>query len=125
MIGRDKTCWGSQECPEGFSVVDLSFQFGIGIDVVPLLKEEAFKQDKRMKGLIPFVTFSDGIVYEKDHFYGLPIDSGANIFHSIDGHIPVAGVSKGEVGKSQIGVEFFEAHSSSRLMNFKELWQQN
>jgi hypothetical protein len=125
MIGGRKINGELQECPEGVTIVDLSFQLGIGIDTEPLLEQETFEQDKRRISFISFKTIADGIVFEKDLFDGLPIDGSINFFHSFDGSIAIAGVRKSNVGKSQIGIDFFEAHSSSRLVDLKELWQKN
>jgi hypothetical protein len=125
MIGGRKINRELQECPEGVSIVYLGFQFGIGIDAEPLLEEETFEQDKRRIRFISFKAIADGIVSEKDLFDGLPIDGGINFFHSFDGPIPFAGVKKGNVGKGQGGFDFFEAHSSSMVVDLKELWQKN
>ena len=125
MIGGRKINGKLQESPEGVSIVYLGFQFGIGIDAEPLLEQETFEQDKRRICFISFKTFADGIVSEKDLFDGLPIDGGINFFHSFDGPIPFAGVKKSNVGKGRVGIDFFEAHSSSRLVDLKELWQKN
>jgi len=125
MIGGRKIDGKFQECPEGVSIVYLGFQFRIGIDAEPLLEEETFEQDKRRICFISFKTFTDRIVSKQDLLDGLPIDGGINFFHSFDGPIPFAGVKKCNVGKGQAGIDFLEAHSSSRLVNLKELWQKN
>jgi hypothetical protein len=61
VIGCGVVKGESQEFFEGISVVDLSFQFRVGVDLKPLFKEEAFhKQDRK----ISFGTsgvFTDGI----------------------------------------------------------------
>ena len=121
MIGGRKINRELQECPEGVSIVYLGFQFGIGIDAEPLLEEKAFEKNKRGIGFISFKAFADGIVSEKDLFDGLPIDGCINFFHSFDGPIPFAGVKKSNVGKGQVGFDFFEAHRSSRVVDLKEV----
>jgi hypothetical protein len=123
MIGRGKINRELQKFPKGVSIVYLGFQFGIGIDAEPLLEEKAFEKNKRGIGFISFKAFADGIVSEKDRFDGFPIGDGVNLFHSLDGPIPFAGVKKGNVGKGQIGIDFFKAHSSSRQVDLQELWQ--
>jgi hypothetical protein len=52
----------SQELFERDPIVDLGFQFWIGVDLEPLLQEEAFQEGQRRIGVIPYGTFSDGIV---------------------------------------------------------------
>ena len=125
MIGGRKINRELQKRSEGVSIVYLGLQFRIGIDAEPLLEKETFEQYKRRKCFISFKTFADGIASDQDLFDGLPIDGGINFFHSSDGHIPIAGVRKSDVSKGQISIDFLEAHSSSRLIDLKELWQKN
>ena len=54
-----------------------------------------------------------------------PINYGIGLLHSFDGAVTIEGVEKSDVGKGKVGIDFFEAHSSSRLIDLKELWQKN
>jgi hypothetical protein len=45
----------SQELLEGNTVIDLGFQFGIGINLKPLLEQNTFEQEQRR---ISFSAFS-------------------------------------------------------------------
>jgi len=116
LVERD-----SQEFLKRYSVVDLGFQFGIGIDAEPLLEKETFEEEKRGIGFIPFVTFSDGIISHKDSINSGPIYDGIDLLHPVDGAIMLKGVEKGDIGKREVGIGFFEAHSSSGAIDFKGL----
>lgn len=39
------------------------------------------------------------------------------------GAVTIQRVEKSNVGKGKIGLHFFEAHGSSKRLDFKELWQ--
>jgi hypothetical protein len=62
MIGSEIVKRKTKELFEGDSVVDLGFQFRIGIDLKPLLKKKAFHEEKRRIGIVSFKAFTDGIV---------------------------------------------------------------
>jgi hypothetical protein len=110
-----------QELFERDSVIDLGFQLRIGIDLEPLLKKKAFHQDKRRIGIVAFKAFTDGVVSHKQVFYSGPINNGVDLFHSFDGPVLFHGIKKGYIGKGEVGFHVFEAHSSSRRFNLKEL----
>ena len=63
------------------------------------------------------------IISNKDTVYSGPIDNGIDLFHSADGAVTIQRVEKSNVGKGKIGLHFFEAHGSSKRLDFKELWQ--
>jgi len=65
-------------------VVDLSFQFRIGIDLEPLLKKKALHKDKRWIGVVSFKAFTDGIFSHEEAFNSGPVDSGVDLFHSFN-----------------------------------------
>ena len=65
MIGRNIIKRQPQELLEGIPVVDLGFQFQIGVDFKPLLKKQAFHQENRRVGAVSLKAFTDGIVSQK------------------------------------------------------------
>ena len=117
--------WNSQKDFEGASVVDLGLQFRVGIYPGPLLEEETFQKEKRGIGCIAFVTFSDWVITYQYRIDAGPIDSGIDFLHSFDGKVMFERVGKHEVDKGGVGIDFFEAHSSSRLIYLQESWHKN
>jgi len=115
MIGRSIIKRQPQELLEGIPVVDLGFQFRIGVDCKPLLKKQAFHQENRWVGAVSLKAFTDGIVSQKQ-----ALDSGP--IHSLDGPVLFHGVKNGNVGEGKIGFHIFEAHGSSRRFNLQESW---
>ena len=69
------------------------------------------------------VAFTDGVISHKDTINAGPIDNGIDLLHSYDGAVTFDGVEKCDVGKGEVGFHFFEAHSSSRLIDLQDLWQ--
>ncbi|MDD4239508.1 MAG: hypothetical protein PHT62_13280 [Desulfotomaculaceae bacterium] len=65
MIRRNIIKRQPQELLEGIPVVDLGFQFQIGVDFKPLLKKQAFHQENRRVGAVSLKAFTDGIVSQK------------------------------------------------------------
>jgi hypothetical protein len=122
MIGSVIFKGEPQELFEGYSVVDLGFQFRVRIDAEPLLEEEAFHKDNRRVSLVSFGAFADGIGSHEEVFDSGPIYDGVDLFHSFDGPVLFHGRKEGEIGEGEIGLHFLEAHKSSRVMNLKEIW---
>ena len=125
MIGSGIIKGEPQEFLEGDSIIDLGFQFGVGIDLKPLLEQEAFHEDQRRIGFIALGTFADGIVFHEQIIDTGPIHDCVDLLHSFDGPVLFDGRKKREIGKGEIGFHFLEAHSSSREMNLKEVWHKN
>ena len=122
MIGSGIIEGETQELLERDSVIDLSFQLRVGIDFEPLLEQEAFHKDQRRIGSISLGTFSDGIVCHEQIINAGPIHDGVDLFHSFDCPVLFDRREKREICKGEIGFHFLEAHSSSRVMNLKEVW---
>jgi len=120
MIGSGIIEGKTQELFEGYSVVDLSFQLGVGIDLKPLLEQEAFHEDQRRIGFIALGTFADGIVFHEQIIDSGPIHDGVDLLHSLDGSVLFDRREKREICKGKIGFHFLEAHSSSRVCLFEE-----
>jgi hypothetical protein len=125
VIGRKLLQGDSQEVLEGAPVVDLGLQFRIGIYSEPLLEEETFQKKKRGIGCIAFVTFADRVISYQNRIDASPIDSGIDLFHSFDSAVMFERIGKSEVDKGEVGIDFFEAHGSSKQQDLKELWQKN
>ena len=125
MIGGRLIEGHSEKLLKGDPVVDLGFQFGIGVNTEPFLEEETFQKKQRRIGFISFVTFPDGVISDKDAVNVGPIDSGIDLLHSFDGAVAIERVEKSDIGKGEVGIHFLEAHSSSMRMNLKEIWQKN
>ena len=124
MIRRGFIHGQLQELFEGTSIVDLSFQLGIGIDVKPLLQEQAFQKQEGMVGIVAFRTLADGIVFEYQTLDPGPVDDTVDLLHSYDGPVAIHGFEKGDVGKGEVG-HFLEAHISSQGVKLEKIWHKN
>ena len=114
MIGSGIVKGESQEYFEGVSVIDLSFQFRIGVDVKPLLKQQAFhKQDRRIS-FGASGAFADGIGPQEQFFDSGPINDGIDLLHSFDGPVFLHGRNERDVGEGKVRLHFLEAHSSPK-----------
>ena len=117
MIGRRLIKGKTQKLLKGGPVVDLGFQFRIGVDLEPLLEQEAFHQDQRWIGLVSFGAFTDGIVSQEQVFDSGPIHNGIDLLHSFDGPVTFQGRKQRDIGEGEVGFHFLEALRSSRRMN--------
>ena len=68
MIGRRLIEGKPQEFLEGDTVIDLSFQFGVVINVKPLLNQKAFEQKQRWISVSTFGAFTNGMMFQKQAF---------------------------------------------------------
>jgi len=125
MIGGRLIEGHSQKLFEGDSVVDLGLQLRVRVNTKPFLEEETFQKEQRRIGFISFVTFADGIISDKDAVNAGPIDNGIDLLHSLDGAVAIKRVKKSDVSRGEIGIDFLEAHSSSRRVYLQELWRKN
>ena len=89
MIGGVFIHGNPQEFFEGDPVVDLGFQFGIGIDAEPLLQKQAFQKQQGMIGIVSFGAFADRIVSDHQPFDAAPVDGVVDLFHSLDGTVSI------------------------------------
>src|SRR5208283_75891 len=121
MIGSGIVKRKPQKLFKGDPVVDLGFQFRIGIYFKPLLKKKAFHKEKRRIGIVAFKAFTDGIVSQKQAFNSGPVDSGVDLFHSFNSPVLFHGSKERYIGEGEVGFHFFEAHSSSKKFYLKEL----
>jgi len=113
MIGCGIVEGEPQELFEGDAIINLCFQFGIGIDLEPLLEQEAFHKNYGMIGVIAGSAFSNGIGVHDQRINTGPVDDVVDLFHSGDGPVLFDGRQKREISKGEIGIHFLEAHSSS------------
>jgi len=114
-----------QELFEGGSIVDLGFQLRVGVDVKPLLEEQAFHKEYRRISFVSPGAFTDGIGSREHVFDSGPIHNGIDLFHSFNGPVFLKGRKQGDIGEGEIGLHFLEAHRSSRGMNLKEIRHEN
>ena len=121
MIRRRLIHGQPQELLEGDAIVDLGFQFGIGIDAKPLLQKQAFEKQEGMIGFASFSAFANGIASDYQLFDPRPVDDIADLIHSFDGAIAIQGAEKGDVRKGEGGFCFLERHSSSNCVNLEKL----
>src|SRR5450756_1500611 len=121
MIGSGIVEGKTKEFFEGDSVVDLGFQFRIGIDLKPLLKKKTFHKNNRRIGVASFKALADRVVSQKQAFDSGPVHSGVDLLHSFDGPVLFHGVKKGDIGEGEVSFHLFEAHNSSKLFYLKEL----
>ena len=119
MIGRRLIEGYSQKLLKGDPIVDLGFQFGIGVNTEPFLEKEAFQQEQRWIGFTSLVTFPDGIISDEDAINVCPIDSGIDLLHPLNGAVAIERVEKSDIGKGKVGIHFLEAHSSSKWQDLK------
>lgn len=89
----------TQKLLEGDSVINLSFQFGVGIDLKPLLKQETFHKYQWRIGFIVLGTPADGIVFHEQIIDSGPIHDSVDLFHSFYGPVFFDGSKKREIGK--------------------------
>lgn len=80
MIGSGIIKRKPQKFFEGDFVVDLGFQFRVGINLKPLPKKQAFHQKKRWIGIVT----PSGIIIQKQAFDFGPVDRGVDLSHSFD-----------------------------------------
>jgi hypothetical protein len=87
MIGRGSIEREPEELFKGQPVVDLIFEFGIGVDAEPLLKEHTLEKQQRRVRIGTFTAGTDGIVSHQDLFNALPIDSVIERIHKFEAAI--------------------------------------
>jgi len=122
MIGSIVVKGKPQESSEGCSVVDLSFQFRVGINAKPLLEQKAFHKYQRRISCVALCALPNGIASHEQVFDSGPIHDGVDLLHSFDGPVLLHGRKEGEIREGEIGLHFLEAHKSSEAVYFKEIW---
>jgi len=122
MIGSIIVKGKPQESFEGCSVVDLGFQFRIGIDAEPLLEQKTFHKYQGRISCVALGAFTDRITSHEQVFDSGPIHDGVDFFHSFDGPVLLHGRKEGEISEGEIGLHFLEAHKSSEVVYLKEIW---
>ena len=102
----------SQETLKGKPVVDLVFQFGVGLDPEPFLKEHAFIQQQRRIGVSAFAAGAHGVMTQQDGFDAGPMDGFIDFFQGFEASVVCQGFFHGQIGKGKRLVEFFESHGN-------------
>jgi len=121
MIWRRLIEVRTQERLKGVPVVDLCFQFRIGVDVEPLLEQEAFHENQRQISLVAFGAFTDGIVSHKRVPDSGPIHNGIDLLHPFDGPVTFQRGKERDIGEGVVGFHFLEAHRSARKIYLMEM----
>ena len=121
MIGGIIVKGKPQESSEGCFVVDLSFQFRVGINVEPLLEQKAFHKYQRRISSVALGAFPNGIASHEQVFDSGPIHDGVDLLHSFDGLVLLHGRKEGEISEGEIGFHVLEAHKSAEMIYFKEM----
>ena len=81
MIGRRLGKGQAEECFKGQPIIDLIFEFRIGVDPEPFLKQQAFEQKQGRVGVGTLTAGSYGVVREQELFDTAPIDGSIDGFH--------------------------------------------
>ncbi len=111
MIGSRIIEGESQKRFEGDTVVDLSFQFGIGIDAEPLLEQQALHENNRRIGSVSFGAFPHGVVFHEQVFDTGPVHDSIDLFHSCDSPVLFQRGEECHVGEGEVLFHVFEAHT--------------
>lgn len=117
-----KSLFPVQTTPTTSPVVDLCFQFRVGIDFEPLLEKKALhKKDWRI-GAVSLCAFSDGVVSHKQIFDPVPVDGIVDVAHSLNGPVFFDGSKHREISECGVGFHFLEAHISSGEVDLEKAW---
>ncbi len=84
MIGRWSVERELEELFKGQSVIDLIFEFRVGIDTEPLLKEHTLKEQQGRVRICTFTAGTDGIVSHQDLFDAVPSDGVIERIHKFE-----------------------------------------
>ncbi len=87
MIRRGLIKRKSQELLKGDPVIDLGFQFRIGINMESLLNQEALEQKQRRISGSAFNIFTNAIMFQKQAFDRRPVNNGIDFFHTGNGTV--------------------------------------
>jgi hypothetical protein len=84
---------------EGQLVVDLVFQFGVGLNPEPLLQEQAFEEHQWWVGPRALFAGAHGVMAEQEGIDPRPVEVGAELLHELDAAVLFQAVGQGEVGE--------------------------
>ena len=87
MIRRRPIERKPEEFFEGQTVVDLVFEFGVGVDAEPFLKEHAFEKQQGRVGIGAFTAGSHGVMSHQDLFNAPPINGVIELVHEFEAAI--------------------------------------
>ena len=118
MIGCGIIHREAQELFEGGPIVDLSFQLRIGINVKPLLKEEAFHQKYGRISFVSSSAFTDRIGSCKQEIDFGPVYDSIDLLHSFDCPVFFHMWEKRDIGEREVGLHFLESHRTSQGNEF-------
>jgi len=127
--GRMIGCWiikgETQEFLKRDSVIDLSFQLGIGINLKPLLEQEAFHKYQGRIGFIAIGTLADGIVFHEHIIDSGPIHDGVDLLHSFDGPVLFDGRKRERSVKVRLVFIFLKPMVPPEIVYLKEVWHKD
>ncbi len=94
MIGSTLIAGKSQKLLKGDPVIDLGFQFRVGIDLEPLLEQKACHEDQGRIGVVSFMAFADGIPSQKQSLDSGPVHDGIDCIRACDGPVMFHGIKR-------------------------------
>ena len=92
------------------SIIDLVFEFGVGVDAEPFLKEHAFKEEQRRIGIRALTAGPHGILSHQDLFNALPLDGVIEFIHQFEAAVVFEGACQCQVSESEGIAHLFVAH---------------
>ena len=87
----------TEELFKGQPLVDLVFQFGIGVDAEPLLKHQTFEEQKGPIGVGAFTAGTDRVVIHQDGIDSIPIDGMRNLIHEFEAAVVFEGTGESKI----------------------------
>ena len=82
------------------SVVDLVFQFGVGADPEPLLKHQAFKEQKRQIGIGTFTAGADRVMAHQDRIDPGLVEGIGDYIRELKTAVVFEGAGECKIGES-------------------------
>jgi len=110
MIRRGLIQGKAQEASEREPVVDLGFQFRIGRNPEPFLKQHAFIQQQRRVGIGTFPAGAHGVMTQQNGFDAVPVDGFFQLFHGFQAAVVLQGFFHSQISKGKGLVQFFKSH---------------
>ena len=118
MVGRGPIKRKPHEPFKRWTIIDLFFQFRIGIDPKPLLQQHAFKPYHGRVCISTFATGTHRIMVQQDAFNPGPVNRGIQFRHEFK--TAIEGAFQSQVCETQGAVEFFVSHG---ILQVVEYWR--
>jgi len=120
MIRRRLIQGKAQEAPEGEPIVDLGFQFRIGRNPEPFLKQHAFIQQHRRVGIGTFPAGTHGVMNQQNGFDAAPVDGFFQLFHGFQAAVVLQSFFHNQISKGKGLVQFFKSHDYPPVGFYRE-----